>query len=82
MTIGFRAPYKNVSVVLGKLSGFNLWSYQITAEEVLRMSQGCGSEAGDVKAWGTVNKGLTKEVAVKWLRSCRDREGTCIYVLA
>ena len=75
MTIGFRWPYQNISAVLGKLSGFNLWSYQIKAEEILRMSQGCGNEAGDVKAWETVSKGLTKEVEVKWHRSCRDRKG-------
>ncbi|KAM7440722.1 hypothetical protein ABFA07_010120 [Porites harrisoni] len=74
MTIGFRSPYQNISAVLGKLSGFNLWSYQIKAEEILRMSQGCGNEAGDVKAWETVSKGLTKEVEVKWHRSCRDRK--------
>ena len=75
MTIGFRSPYQNISTVLGKLSGFNLWSYQIKAEEILRMSQGCGNEAGDVKAWETVSKGLTKEVEVKRHRSCRDRKG-------
>ena len=75
MTIGFRSPYQNISTVLGKLSGFNLWSYPIKAEEILRMSQGCGNEAGDVKAWETVSKGLTKEVEVKRHRSCRDRKG-------
>ena len=75
MTIGFRSPYQNISTVLGKLSGFNLWSYPIKAEEILRMSQGCGNEAGDVKAWETVRKGLTKEVEVKRHRSCRHRKG-------
>ena len=75
MKIGFRSPYQNISAVLGKLSGFNLWSYQIKAEEIMRMSQGCGNEAGDVKAWETVSKGLTKEVEVKRHRSCRDRKG-------
>lgn len=75
MTIGFRSPHQNISAVLGKLSGFNLWSYQIKAEEILRMSQGCGNEAGDVKTWETVGKGLTKEVEVKRPRSCRDRKG-------
>ena len=75
MTIGFRSPYQNISAVLGKLSGFNLWSYPIKAEEILRMSQGCGNEAGDVKACETVRKGLTKEVEVKRHRSCRHRKG-------
>ena len=75
MTIGFKDANENASIVLGKLSGFNLWSYQIKAEEILRMSHGCGGEAGNVKAWETVNKELKKEVAVKWSRSCGDRKG-------
>ena len=75
MTLGFRSPGVNSPVVLGKLSGFNLWSYSIKAEEILRMSHGCGGEAGNVKAWETVRKGLTTELTVKWNRSCRDRKG-------
>ena len=75
MTIGFRATTKNTSVALGKLSGFNVWSHALPAEEILRMSHGCGTEAGDAKAWETVRKWLQKEVAVKWLRTCNDRLG-------
>jgi len=75
MTLGFRTPNKNSSLVLGELSGFNFWSFSIKAEEILRMSHGCGGEAGDVKAWKTVRGGLKKEVAVKWIRSCRDIKG-------
>ena len=75
MTIGFRARNKNASVVLGTLSGFNVWSYVVSAEEILRMSHGCGDESGDVKAWETVKRGLKKEVAVKWSRTCNDRKG-------
>ena len=75
MTFGFRSPGVNSPVILGKLSGFNLWSYSIKAEEILRMSHGCGGEAGNVKAWETVRKGLKTEVMVKWKRSCRDRKG-------
>ena len=75
MTLGFRTPTGNASIVLGKLSGFNLWNYSIKAEEILRMSHGCGGEAGNVKAWETVRKAVKKEVALKWLRSCRDRKG-------
>ena len=75
MTIGFKARNKNASDVLGKLSGFNMWSYAVSAEEILRMSHGCGSESGDVKAWKTVIRGLKKEVGVKWFRTCTDRKG-------
>ena len=73
MTIGFRES--NVSVVLGALTGFNLWSYAMAPGEILRMSHGCGTEAGDVKAWKTVRQGLKKEVAVVRPRSCQDRKG-------
>lgn len=75
MTIGFKGGNKNISDVLGKLSGFNVWSYSVSAEEILRMSHGCGDEAGDVRAWKTVRRGLKKEVAVKWFRTCNDRKG-------
>ena len=73
MTIGFRATNKTKS--LGKLSGFNVWSYAMIAEEILRMSYGCGREAGDAKAWYTVRHGLKKRVAVEWSRTCNDRKG-------
>ncbi|XP_078357060.1 uncharacterized protein LOC144641914 [Oculina patagonica] len=80
MTIGFRAPSKNASVVLGKLSGFNVWSHVLLPEEIQRMSHGCGTEAGDAKAWETVRKWLQKEVAVKWFRTCKDRKGDRLVV--
>ena len=73
MTIGFRES--NVSVVLGVLTGFNLWSYAMAPGEILRMSHGCGTEAGDVKAWKTVRQGLKKEVVVVRPRTCQDRKG-------
>ena len=73
MTIGFRATNKTESV--GALSGFNVWSYAVIAEEILRMSHGCGDETGDAKAWYTVRQGLKKKDTVKWLRTCNDRKG-------
>jgi len=73
MTTGFRATNKTESI--GALSGFNVWSYAVIAEEILRMSFGCGGETGDTKEWYTVRKGLKKRVAVKWLRTCNDRKG-------
>lgn len=76
MTIGFRESNENASVVLGTFTGFNLWSYAMTAAEILRMSHGCGTEAGDVKSWKTVRNGLQKEVAVTWFRTCKDMKGT------
>ena len=75
MTIGFRATSQTTSVALGKLSGFNIWSYAVKAEEILRMSHGCGTETGDAKAWETVRKGLEKEVEVHLFRTCNDRKG-------
>ena len=75
MTTGFRPTNKTTPVILGKLSSFNVWSHALSQEEILRMSHGCGSEAGDVTAWKTVRKGFHKEVAVKWLRTCSDRKG-------
>ena len=73
MTVGFRTTNKTES--LGKLSGFNVWSYAMIAEEILRMSYGCGHEAGDAKAWHTVRHGLKKRVVVEWSRTCNDRKG-------
>jgi len=73
MTIGFSATNKTESV--GALSGFNVWSYAVIAEEILRMSYGCGDETGDAKAWHTVRQGLKKSVTLKWLRTCNDRKG-------
>ena len=75
MTIGSRATNKTESDVLVKLSGFNVWTYAIIAEEVLRMSCGCGREAGNAKAWETVKQGLKKNVTVQWFRTCKDRKG-------
>lgn len=75
MTIGFRSINKPASSVLGKLSGFNIWSYAVTAEEVLRMSYGCGTETGDAKAWETVRNGLNKEVEEQFSRTCDERKG-------
>ncbi|KAL9987547.1 hypothetical protein ACROYT_G001872 [Oculina patagonica] len=79
MTIGFRASSKPTSV-LGKLSGFNVWSFALSAEEILRMSHGCGDETGDTKAWETVKEGLKKEVKVQWFRTCNDRKGDRLLV--
>ena len=73
MTIGFRETNKTDFV--GTLSGFNLWSYAMITEEILRMSYGCGDEAGDAKAWHTVKRGLKKRVAVEGPRTCNDRKG-------
>ena len=73
MTIGFRGP--NASVVLGALTGFHLWSYAMAPIEILSMSHGCGTEAGDVKAWETVRHGLQKEVVVEQPRTCQNRKG-------
>ncbi|XP_022807964.1 uncharacterized protein LOC111344965 [Stylophora pistillata] len=75
MTIGFRNSSENASIALGSLSGFNLWGHEMPVEEILHMSFGCGSEKGNVKTWETIRKGLQKEVAVKWFRTCRDRGG-------
>ena len=74
MTIGFRASSK-ITSVLGKLSGFNVWTYALLADEILRMSHGCGDEAGDSKAWKTVKEGLKKDVRVQWNLTCNDIEG-------
>ena len=73
MTIGFRATNKTGSV--GKLSAFNVWSYAMIAEEILRMSYGCGHEAGDSKAWPAVKQALKKTVQVEWVQTCNDRKG-------
>ena len=78
MTIGLRAA--NKTGFLGKLSGFNVWSYAMIAEEILRMSYGCGHEAGDAKAWHKVRHGLKKRVAVEWSRTCNDRKGDSFIV--
>ncbi|PFX12464.1 Neuropilin-1 [Stylophora pistillata] len=75
MTIGFRNHNDNASIALGVLSGFNLWGHPMPVEEILRMSFGCDSEDGDVKAWKTVRKGLQKEVEVKLFPTCSDRGG-------
>ena len=75
MTIGSRATNKTESDTLVKLSGFNVWTYAIIAEEVLRMSSGCGHEAGNAKSWEYVKHGLKKNVTVLSFRTCNDRKG-------
>ena len=72
MTIGFRNINETASTVLGKLSGFNIWSTLVTTEEILRMSYGCGKEAGNAMAWGKVRNGLIGEVEMKSLLTCND----------
>ena len=72
MTIGFRNINETASTVLGKLSGFNIWSTLVTTEEILRMSNGCGTEAGNAVAWGKVRNGLIGEVEMKSLPTCND----------
>ena len=72
MTIGFRNINETASTALGKLSGFNIWSTLVTTEEILRMSYGCGTEAGNAMAWGKVRNGLIGEVEMKSLPTCND----------
>lgn len=72
MTIGFRNINGTASTVLGKLSGFNIWSTLVTTEEILRMSYGCGTEAGNAMAWGKVRNGLIGEVEMKSRPTCND----------
>ena len=72
MTIGFRNINETASTVLGKLSGFNIWSTLVTTEEILRMSYGCGTEAGNAMAWGKVRNGLIGEVEMKSRPTCND----------
>ncbi|RMX55729.1 hypothetical protein pdam_00025118, partial [Pocillopora damicornis] len=72
VTIGFRNINETASTVLGKLSGFNIWSTLVTTEEILRMSYGCGTEAGNAMAWGKVRNGLIGEVEMKSLPTCND----------
>ena len=72
MTIGFRNINETASTALVKLSGFNIWSTLVTTEEILRMSYGCGTEAGNAMAWGKVRNGLIGEVEMKSLPTCND----------
>ena len=77
MRVGFRKTNNSDSPVLGKLSGLNIWSYLVPIKEILRMSYGCGTEAGDSKSWETVRDKITGEVEVNDSRTCKDREGKC-----
>ena len=77
MTVGFRKTNDSDSAVLGKLSGLNIWSYPVSIKEILRMSYGCGTEAGDSKSWETVRDKINGEVDVKGSRKCKDRKGKC-----
>ena len=77
MTVGFRKTNNSNSAVLGKLSGLNIWSYPVSITEILSMSYGCGTEAGDSKSWETVRDKIIGEVEVKDSRTCKDRKGKC-----
>ena len=77
MRVGFRKTNNSDSAVLGKLSGLNIWSYPVPIKEILRMSYGCGTEAGDSKSWETVRDKIIGEVEVKDSRTCKDRKGKC-----
>ena len=74
MTIGFRVTNSNSSRILGSLSGFNVWDYALRKEEILRMSSGCGEEAGNVKAWSAVKKAIQGDVDAQ-NATCHDRQG-------
>ena len=72
VTIGFRTINGTASVIFGKLSGFNIWSTLVTAEEILSMSYGCGKEVGNAMAWGKVRNGLIGEVEMQSHPTCND----------
>ena len=72
VTIGFRNKSGNASAVLGRLSGFNIWSLLVTENEILRMSYGCGEVIGNAMDWGKVTNGLIGEVEVRSLPTCND----------
>ncbi|XP_027058957.1 enteropeptidase-like [Pocillopora damicornis] len=76
MTVGFRKTNNSNSAVLGKLSGLNIWSYPVSITEILSMSYGCGTEAGDSKSWETVRDKIIGEVEVKDSRTCKDRKAS------
>ncbi|PFX15365.1 G-protein coupled receptor GRL101 [Stylophora pistillata] len=72
VTIGFRNKSGNASAVIGRLSGFNIWSLLVTENEILRMSYGCGEVIGNAMDWGKVTNGLIGEVEVRSLPTCND----------
>ena len=73
-TIGYRVASSNSLAVLGILAGLNVWDDVLSGEEILRMSYGCGEEAGNVKAWSMVTKGIQGKIKKK-PASCKDRKG-------
>jgi len=34
-----------------RLSGVNMWNYEVSADQVYRLSLGCGDEAGNLLRW-------------------------------
>ena len=67
---------KEINIVVGILSGFNIWKNVMTREELSRMSLGCGDEMGDLLGWQDLKSVISRVVAIIKAASCKYGKGT------
>ena len=68
-------PIKEKSSVVGKLSGFNIWTSVLDRQELFRMSIGCGDETGDLLGWRDLKYLISGVVTIVKTASCKYGEG-------
>lgn len=74
---------QNNQTFSSRLTGVNMWDYDMGMEEIRRFSLGCGVETGNLLKWFDLSNKVDLQVHVKKLKgpSCTYREGECISVL-
>lgn len=74
VSISFQQNNESLS---SRLSGVNIWNYQVTEDQVYRLSLGCGDEAGNLLQWFDLksNAELTGYVSKLKDPSCTYRDG-------
>ena len=72
--VGQETAVVNKSAILGKVSGFNIWSMSKDGSEISYLSYGGGENEGDVISWSTVTNGIKGKVLVKTPSICKHHE--------
>ena len=65
---------KAQDVVIGKLSGLNMWNSVIAKQDIYRLSLGCGYEMGDLLQWRVLRYLVLGVAARVQSATCRHGE--------
>lgn len=68
---------QNNELLRSRLSGLNMWNYEVPASQVYRFSLGCGDETGNLLQWFDLrsDEGVTDHVSKLERPSCTYRDG-------